>query len=185
MPGPKGRHFIDNLQQVAADLYDYIIEMDNKPFLLDLLLSVRKQCALSPQIWIWGHLCQHYHIHPNNAEAARSILNELCEPIVLLKAMVGFFSTGLWGPGSPNVLLMRALIECLPRYNHKEDGEFLTDKVILRLNELFIAQSHSLIGHINCNTNSTLIDALLKKKFTLTGHEQGNLIVPCFSPKVK
>lgn len=132
---------IDNLQQVAADLVDYILDEDHQAYILKLLTGVD---ILNK--------------------------NEKNAPVDLLKLICDYFINYAFTEDAVNTVLLYGLIANIPQYNDCRDKENLAYATKIRLKELFLLRVKSILEDeynniVRRKIRSGLIDSFLKKKF--------------------
>lgn len=141
----KPSQLIDNLQQLALDIHDFILDHNNQQTILKFLTGI--------------------DILPKNNKVSS---------IAVLKLITEYFINYAWEIDSVNTTLLRELIKKLPQPQYQSaitNQENLDKEIILRLKDLFLLKAHStLLRHETYTSQKlkqTLIDAFLRKKFRL------------------
>lgn len=150
MKGIKTVQLIDNLEQLATDIHDFILDDINQPFILRFLTGV--------------------DILP---------INKKISPLAMLKLIVEYFSLYSWEFNSVNMLVICELIKKLPqpRYHGLNlEQKNLNRDVMLRLKELFLLKANTTLkrnqNYSNQKLKQALIDSFLRKKFKLDDSKQ-------------
>lgn len=144
----KSTRLIDNLQQLAIDIHDFILDDDNQNYILKLLTGI--------------------DIVPKNNAIA---------PINILQLISDYFVNYSWEVDSVNVIVLREFIKHLPQPQYKEalmnaQTSFNTElnlEMMVRVKDLFLLKALSTLKDHNSINKQKLKDALLdmflRKKF--------------------
>lgn len=146
----KTTQLIDNLQQLACDIHDFILDDDNQGFILKFLTGVDI-------------------ISKNHKISSLAILTLISE----------YFINYSWEVDSVNMIVLREFIKKLPQpYYHaaKIEHQKLTVEIIVRIKDLFLLKAQTTLKQqpnlANQKLKQALIDAFLRKKFHITDIEK-------------
>lgn len=127
---------IDNLQQVAIDLYFYLKNADNN-ILLNDIYELEKNYSQPIYSWLYGNFYQYFRTRLEDIELLKNQLITADQTINLAEFFYEFLQKGAWETTSANTFLMLKFIQRLPTYSAEIDQPFLTKQVLIRLHLLF------------------------------------------------
>lgn len=136
----QGRLYIDNLEQLAADMLDYVMNPLNTREIIEIINEVYNKYKMPIESWIWGWI---YTYSRNRTQDINGLIVTLCQTGnsgELLKSVTQFLASGGWTPTSANPALVKGIIIRLPGYQSGGEDNLLTPEIIKRLKDLFVAQ---------------------------------------------
>lgn len=141
MSQTRARLYIDNLEQLASDMLEYVMNPMNTREIIGIINQVYEEYKLPRESWIWGWI---YAYTRNRTQDINGLIVTLCQTgnsNELLNSITQFLAFGGWTETSANTALVRGIISRLSGYQGIGEDHSLTADNTQRLNELFNAQA--------------------------------------------